>query len=247
MSSALSRAQPESDRPENDQPEDGQPEDGQPEDGQPEDGQPEDGQPEDGQPEDGQPFDGRLLRGARTRNAIVQSYIELLGSGERAPNAEQIARHAGVGIRTVYNQFRDLEGVRAEAGVLVRARIEDYVLRGVPGDASLQERLDLFVGGRVQVLETLSPYARSAQGRHEESAELRRQRATLVEDSERELSVAFEPELARLPGHQRTQVLRALHAASSWPAWSSLRDELGLDVSQAASVLRLTLGALLRR
>ena len=101
MSSALSQAQPENDQPEN---------------GQPEDGQPEDGQPEDGQPEDGQPFDGRLLRGARTRNAIVQSYIELLGSGERAPNAEQIARHAGVGIRTVYNQFRDLEGVRAEAG-----------------------------------------------------------------------------------------------------------------------------------
>ena len=127
--------------------------------------QPENGQPENGQPEDGQPFDGRLLRGARTRNAIVQSYIELLGSGERAPNAEQIARHAGVGIRTVYNQFRDLEGVRAEAGVLVRARIEDY----------------------------------------------------------------------------------ALHAASSWPAWSSLRDELELDVSQAASVLPLTLDALLRR
>jgi AcrR family transcriptional regulator len=198
------------------------------------------------QSEDEQPSDGRLLRGARTRSAIVRSYIELLGRGERAPRAEQIARRAGVGIRTVYNQFRDLEDVRAEAGVLVRAQIEQYVLRDVPRGASLQERLDLFIGGRVQLLETLAPYARSAQGRHEESAELRRQRAALVEESERELGLAFGPELAPQGDRERVQLLHALHAASAWPAWSALRDELELDVAEAASVLRLTLGALLR-
>jgi TetR/AcrR family transcriptional regulator, regulator of autoinduction and epiphytic fitness len=198
------------------------------------------------QSEDDQPSDGRLLRGARTRSAIVRSYIELLGRGERAPRAEQIARRAGVGIRTVYNQFRDLEDVRAEAGVLVRAQIEQYVLRDVPRGASLDERLDLFIGGRVQLLETLAPYARSAQGRHEESAELRRQRAALVEESEHELGLAFGPELARHRDRERVQLLHALHAASAWPAWSALRDELELDVAEAASVLRLTLGALLR-
>lgn len=195
---------------------------------------------------DEQPSDGRLLRGARTRSAIVRAYIDLLGSGERAPGAEQIARRAGVGIRTVYNQFRDLEDVRAEAGVLVRAQIGQYVLRDVPPDAPLGERLDLFIHGRVQLLETLAPYARSAQGRHEQSAELRRQRAALVEESEAELGLVFEPELARHGERQRLRILHALHAASAWPAWSGLRDELGLDVAEATSVLRLTLGALLR-
>jgi hypothetical protein len=120
------------------------------------------------------------------------------------------------------------------------------VLRDVPRGASLQERLDLFTGGRVQLLETLAPYARSAQGRHEESAELRRQRAALVEESERELGLAFGPELAPHGDRERVQLLYALHAASAWSAWSALRDELGLDVAEAASVLRLTLGALLR-
>lgn len=198
------------------------------------------------QSEGEQPSDGRLLRGARTRGAIVQAYIDLLGSGERAPGAEQIARRAGVGIRTVYNQFRDLEDVRAEAGVLVRAQIEQYVLRDVPPGAPLQERLDLFIKGRVQLLETLAPYARSAQGRHEESAELRRQRAALVEESQDELGRVFEPELARHGERERLRILHALHAASAWPAWSVLRDELDLDVAEAASVLRLTLTALLR-
>ena len=198
------------------------------------------------QSENEEPSDGRLLRGARTRSAIVRAYIELLGSGDRAPRAEQIARRAGVGIRTVYNQFRDLEDVRAEAGALVRAQIEQYVLRDVPRGASLEERLELFTGGRVQLLKTLAPYARSAQGRHEESAELRRQRAALVEESEQELGLVFAPELARHGERQRARILHALHAASAWPAWSSLRDELGLGVAEAASVLRLTLDALLR-
>lgn len=195
---------------------------------------------------DEQPSDGRLLRGARTRSAIVRAYIDLLGSGERAPGAEQIARRAGVGIRTVYNQFRDLEDVRAEAGALVRAQIEQYVLREVPPGAPLRERLDLFIKGRVQLLETLAPYARSAQGRHEESAELRRQRAALVEESEDELGLVFGSELALHGERQRLRTLHALHAASAWPAWSALRDELDLDVAEAASVLRLTLAALLR-
>jgi TetR/AcrR family transcriptional regulator of autoinduction and epiphytic fitness len=181
-----------------------------------------------GQSEDEYPSDGRLLRGARTRSLIVRSYIELLASGERAPRAEQIARRAGVGMRTVYNQFRDLEDLRAEAGTLVRAQIDRYVLREVPRRTPLEERLDLFLRGRVQVLEVLAPYARSAQGRHEESAELRRQRAALVQDSERELGVAFGPELDRLSGPERAQMLHALHAASAWPAWSSLREELSL-------------------
>lgn len=97
----------------------------------------------------------------------------------------------------------------------------------------------------MQLLETLAPYARSAQGRHEESAELRRQRAALVEESEHELGLAFGPELARYREHDRVQLLHALHAASAWPAWSALRDELDLDVVEAGSVLRLTVAALL--
>jgi TetR/AcrR family transcriptional regulator of autoinduction and epiphytic fitness len=195
---------------------------------------------------DGQPADGRLRRGARTRDAIVRSYIELLGSGDRRPRAENIAQRAGVGIRTVYNQFRDLEGLRAEAGTLVWTQIEKYIVRDVPSGASLEERIDLFVDMRSQLLETLAPYARSAHGHHDRSGELRRQRSVLVNGSKRELSVTFRPELSRREGPDRDRFLDALHAVSSAPAWSGLRDELNLDVPDATAIFRLTLTALLR-
>jgi TetR/AcrR family transcriptional regulator of autoinduction and epiphytic fitness len=194
---------------------------------------------------DGQPADGRLRRGARTRDAIVRSYIELLGSGDRRPRAENIAQRAGVGIRTVYNQFRDMEGLRAEAGALVWTQIEKYIVRDVPSGASLDERIDLFVDMRSQLLETLAPYARSAHGHHDRSGELRRQRAVLVNGSKRELSVTFRPELSRREGPDRDRFLDALHAVSSAPAWSGLRDELNLDVPDATAIFRLTLTALL--
>lgn len=194
---------------------------------------------------DGQPADGRLRRGARTRDAIVRSYIELLGSGERRPRAENIAQRAGVGIRTVYNQFRDMEGLRAEAGALVWTQIEKYIVRDVPSGASLDERIDLFVDMRSQLLETLAPYARSAHGHHDGSGELRRQRTVLVNGSKRELSVTFRPELSRREGPDRDRFLNALHAASSAAVWSGLRDELNLDVPDATAIFRLTLRALL--
>jgi TetR/AcrR family transcriptional regulator, regulator of autoinduction and epiphytic fitness len=194
---------------------------------------------------DDQPVDGRLRRGARTRDAIVRSYIELLGSGDRAPRAEKIAQRAGVGIRTVYNQFRDMESLRAEAGALVWAQIEKYIVRDVPSGASLDERIDLFVDMRSQLLETLAPYARSAQGHHATSGELRRQRTVLVTGSKRELSVTFRPELSRRDGSERDQFLDALHAVSGSSAWSGLRDELNLEVGDATAVFRLTLRALL--
>jgi TetR/AcrR family transcriptional regulator, regulator of autoinduction and epiphytic fitness len=198
-------------------------------------------------PEDDRPLDGRLLRGARTRSAIVRSYIELLGSGDPAPSAERIAHRAGVGIRTVYNQFSDLEAVRAEAGMMVWARIAEFTVRHVPDGASLDERLDLFVSMRVPLLETLAPYARSAQGHHDESGELRRQRTSLVQASKRELALAFGPEVGRRTPAERDQFLDALHALSCWPTWSAMRDELELDLGAATAVLRLTMRALLRR
>ncbi len=56
----------------------------------------------------------------------------------------------------------------------------------------------------------------------------------------------FAAELARRSGRARGRLLNALHAASSWPAWYVLRDELGLSVPDATAVMKQTLEALLQ-
>jgi AcrR family transcriptional regulator len=185
------------------------------------------------------------MRGARTRRAIFEAYVQLLHEGADPPRMEQIAERAGVGTRTVYNQFRDLEGLRTEVGLQLFREWAVYALGEVPTEASRAERLEIFLRARTRFLVVLAPYARVVQGYHPSSPVLRRQRDQLVAISRREINRVFAPELGGRHGLTRTRLLNALHAASSWPAWYVLRDELGLSVPEATAVMRQTLEALL--
>ena len=52
--------------------------------------------------------DGRVLRGARNHALIVQAIYDLVRAGNVAPTAEEVAARAGVGVRTIFRQFKDL-------------------------------------------------------------------------------------------------------------------------------------------
>ena len=60
------------------------------------------------------PSDGRFDRSIKTRAKIVAAFIDLVGSGNPAPTAEQIAVHAKVGLRTVFRHFDDMETLERE-------------------------------------------------------------------------------------------------------------------------------------
>lgn len=189
--------------------------------------------------------DGRLLRGRRTRRAITEAYIALLQEGVRSPRAEQVATRAGVGLRTVYNQFDDLEGLRAEAGAVRTEQMRAYLRPPPDPGLPLAERTEVFVAQRSAFLEALTPYARAAEGRHADSPELTRQREELVTAGREEIEACFGSELDRHSGRGRRRRLDALQVAAGWPAWNALRDELGLDVAEARACLQLTLTGLL--
>ena len=53
--------------------------------------------------------DGRRLRSERSRQAIVDAAIELMHNGVLVPTAQQISDRAGVGIRTFFRHFTDME------------------------------------------------------------------------------------------------------------------------------------------
>ena len=63
--------------------------------------------------------DGRVRRGERSRGAIVEALHALIGAGDLAPTAQQVAERAGVGLRSVFRHFRDMESLFAEVDALV--------------------------------------------------------------------------------------------------------------------------------
>ena len=66
-------------------------------------------------------LDGRERRSARSREAIVQALFGLIGSGVLRPTAQQVAERAGVGIRSVFRHFADMESLFAEMNARLQA------------------------------------------------------------------------------------------------------------------------------
>ncbi|MDN7122045.1 HTH domain-containing protein [Nocardioides sp. ChNu-153] len=183
--------------------------------------------------------DGRVARGQRNRAALVAAFLDLVAAGRQRVTGQQVAEAAGVSVRTVWTHFADLEALYdAASRELWRRYVDERVL--VPGDADLATRVDRFAAQRAAENEAIAPFARTAALAEPFSPALRASRARFVGAVRDDVLRLFPTELAGAP--ERTS---AVLAAATYPAWSTLRDDLGLDVDGAAAASTLALRALL--
>lgn len=181
-------------------------------------------------------IDGRRARGLRTRDAIVTALMDLIGAGDVAPTAQRIADRAGVSVRSVYQHFTDVEGLYADAS----ARTFDWVMtmsRDIDPAWDRERRIEEYVASRSAVLEALTPFNRASRLIEPQSEAIRRNRQVMQRQSRERLALAFAPELGRLEGSARANLLNILDLLASWPAWDHLRST-GLSVRTARQVLR---------
>ena len=187
--------------------------------------------------------DGRSARSERTRRAIVAAHLQLLEEGDLKPTGERIAERAGVSLRTLWTNFKDMETLFAATGELVKER-QDAMYRRIEPELGLADRVEEFCTQRVEVLEMLAPSARASQLREPFSAQLRINRARNIARVRRQIEEVFDTELASAGGG-RDELVNALTVACTWSAWSMMRDELTMPIDVAKSVMRRTVSALL--
>lgn len=186
--------------------------------------------------------DGRTARAARTRRAMVDALLELIAEGDLKASPERIVERAGVSLRTLWTNFKDLEGLYAASNSRLIELQQDHY-QPIDVTAALGPRVHAFCEQRARMLEILAPAARAAALRLPFSAQLRRNRTVHHIRMRDELEVVFAAELdAAGPG--REQLLRALLLNTTWPAWSMLRDDLLLDVPTSTGVMTRTVSAL---
>jgi TetR/AcrR family transcriptional regulator of autoinduction and epiphytic fitness len=187
--------------------------------------------------------DGRTARAIRTRRAVVDAMLAMLAEGDLRPSAERIAERAGVSLRALWTNFTDLETLYAAVG---QRQLEQQaeLARRINPRLPLEARVAALCRQRAQVLEFLAPGARAAQLREPFSAQLRANRARQYQIARDELEKLFAAELAAAGGGAE-ELLNALTAATTWPAWTALRDDLGLSVAAARQVMARTVHALL--
>jgi AcrR family transcriptional regulator len=190
------------------------------------------------------PVDGRTARAQRTRDAIVDACLELVGEDDVRPTGPRIASRAGVSVRSVFQHFDDLESLYAAVSERSTARVAPLI---VPIDVNLplDERISSLVLQRARVLEEISPVCRAASVHAPFSATLRR-RLHDGHDAMRAHAVAtFAPELEGLADGRRARLEDAIDAAVSWANWNVVRTFQGRSVEEAAQVVDLMLRSLL--
>jgi AcrR family transcriptional regulator len=186
--------------------------------------------------------DGRTARAARTRLAIVDALLDLVAEGDLRASPERVVARAGVSLRTLWTHFKDLEALHSAANQrLIERQDAQYV--PIPTGAPLAERVTAFCEQRGRMLEIVAPAARAAQVRLP-VAQLRSNRAVHTARALEEIRTLFAAELSSAA--LREDLERALLVNTSWPVWSMLRDDLGLDVPAATTVMTRAVSSLLR-
>ena len=192
------------------------------------------------------PLDGRLARSARTRHAVVDALLDLLGEGDLRPTAARIAERAGVSLRIVFHHFDDLEAIYSELADRQADRIKPLTAP-IPVTLPFARRVEEFSAQRGRLLETLSPVRRAAVLMEPFRPALAK-RLKLARDLMRAAAIAaFAPELSKLAADEKRATVAALDVVTSWVAWEQLRRHQGLSETDARGVMATTIRALLAK
>ena len=101
--------------------------------------------------------DGRLLRSERSRQRIADALYELVGEGELTPSAQMVADRAGVGIRTVFRLFSDMDALYATIDARLEVDVAPFLRLGPKESASLGERVEAMIAARVEIVSQATP------------------------------------------------------------------------------------------
>ncbi len=188
--------------------------------------------------------DGRRLRSERTRQSIMDAYIELLRESPEIPTAAQIAARAGISTRSIFERFADLQGLsRATVDYAFAMGEAQAVARNVDGDRPTRVRSH--VETRANTCERWLPVWRvvvANQGRLEDL----RDRVNFIRQAiVRRMELMYRPELEALSAEERRDFLIALESLIDFESWGRMRELHGLSFDEACSVWIRTIDRML--
>jgi len=186
----------------------------------------------DARPDAGEEQDGRRRRSAASKLKIVDAMIEIVRSGETSPSAEQVADQAGVGRRTVFRLFKDMDSIYSEMNATMRQRLIRILDIPIAGE-SPAERLSALVDRRTKFFEETLPIAFAAAVHRPKSAFLQAQHAEVSAELRSILAAHLPPEAVDDPA-----CFEALDMILSIESWQRLRLSQKLSVPDAIAAMK---------
>jgi AcrR family transcriptional regulator len=183
--------------------------------------------------------DGRRLRSERSREQIVDAMFELIREGDMGPSAARVAERAGVGLRTVFRHFEDMDSLYREMTERIEAEIMPLALRPFQA-GDWRGRLGELMTRRAGLYERIFPFRVSGNLRRFQSEFLmdNHRRVLLFERSA--LQAILPDELVGDP-----ILFGALDMVLGFQCWRRLRQDQEFSAEKAEAVVALTVERLI--
>jgi AcrR family transcriptional regulator len=188
--------------------------------------------------------DRRRLRSARTRQAIIDAYLSLARETQQIPTATRIAERAGCSVRSIFERFTDLHGLRVAATDYSFVQAAAQVLIAEPrGDRA--SRIALHAKSRGQVCEYWLPLWRALIANQGDSVALKTRIEMVREAILKRVEMVYQSELAAVSEQQRHRVLIAIDSLIDFESWAHMREGRGLSFDEACAVWRYAIDRVL--
>ena len=171
---------------------------------------------------------------------MIDAALELIEEGNFAPTAKQISARAGVGIRSFFRQFEDMDQFFAAVDEHTVGSFWESFLHEGDREGALTERLDSIVATYAKAFEEHRSLLLATKS-------LRWSSRVLKENYERYQQISrankerWLPEISQLPSDER----ELADAYLSFEMWHRLRDIQGLSCGDAQTLVLKALTRLL--
>ncbi len=184
-------------------------------------------------------FDGRRRRSQTSRARIVAAMLALVRATGASPNAEQVAERAGVGLRSVFRHFRDMESLYGEMSAAIEAELRTVAALPFEG-RTWRERVLELIERRGVAFDSIAPFRHASDARVHASRVLQADRARMAQVARELLRLQLPAEVAA-----DKALFEALDLLLSFEAWRRLRADQSLSPDEARAVLERAVRALI--
>jgi AcrR family transcriptional regulator len=183
-------------------------------------------------------LDGRRRRSQDSRARIVAAMVEIVREGDIGPSAADVAARAGVGLRSVFRHFNDMESLYREITEVIEVELRAVAARPFKG-GSWRERVLEMIDRRGPGFDQIAPMRRAS--------DARRHGSPVLQDDHNRLTLTLRELLrAQLPPDAVDKpTFAALELLLSYEAWNRLRVDQGLSAAEARKALRVAVKGLI--
>lgn len=191
-------------------------------------------------PAKGVETDGRKRRTNDSRQKIVDAFLLLVKEGNITPSAEEIAKTANVGLRTVFRRFNEMELLYRELIIEVQAKYLPLFLKPF-ATTHWRDQLNEMVDRKAQAYETVMPFRIAAKTLMHQSPFIKQniERWTLTQSKFLESVLPFNKSDDLL-------LFKTIEVALDFDTWIQLRTTQKLSAKKSKELMSYMLDSALK-